>query len=438
MCCFSISGRQDRWRIPVICILMHSICSGQTNAYWKTPAHRPPPRAAPYRVALFSPQHGEDRARLWSQTKSMAVYGFGVIGVIYALPEDSTGWERDANIMGKWSRNLGNGMEWDRNDWAYNYIGHAYFGGVYYQVARKSGYRQWDAAVYAFLMSTFYWEYGIEAFAEVPSVQDLVSTPLLGWLYGEWAYRTEIGIRAHQNQLLGSRLLGNTVLFLLDPVDRLGSGVNRVTGRRLIKSGYGYFSYAAVPVENTTDHRLYLNLQFPMGGIADDEPQQRPLEWQDDPVDTGIIGFSLGRGRTQLDHAWGVKNDDYTKATLGLYFTPRWSARLAYAWGNVKQRSSGTSLAYENYSMDVQRCFFSGRRWRPYLSAGCGEQMFIKDKGPKTLQLNAGLGLHVKLHRKWALQADWIHYRGIEQSRYDRQLNAGVVYRFGRGEHHGW
>ena len=33
-----------------------------------------------------------------------------------------------------------------------------------------------------------------EAFAEVPSMQDLVITPVLGWAYGEWAYQKEMEI----------------------------------------------------------------------------------------------------------------------------------------------------------------------------------------------------------------------------------------------------
>ncbi|GAL18175.1 ubiquitin-protein ligase [Vibrio maritimus] len=137
---------------------------------------------SPYRVSLFNPQNGEDSERLWSQTKSIFAYGVGVAGVLALMPESITNWEKDdIKLMNKWWDNVRSGPVWDRDDHVINYIGHPYFGGVYYQAARKSGYRQWDAFMYSTLMSTFYWEYGIEAFAEVPSIQDLVVTPTLGW-----------------------------------------------------------------------------------------------------------------------------------------------------------------------------------------------------------------------------------------------------------------
>lgn len=117
---------------------------------------------SPYRVSLFNPQNGEDSERLWSQTKSIFAYGVGVAGVLALMPESITNWEKDdIKLMNKWWDNVRSGPVWDRDDHVINYIGHPYFGGVYYQAARKSGYRQWDAFMYSTLMSTFYWEYGI-------------------------------------------------------------------------------------------------------------------------------------------------------------------------------------------------------------------------------------------------------------------------------------
>ncbi|MBL0711953.1 MAG: DUF3943 domain-containing protein, partial [Colwellia sp.] len=159
---------------------------------------------SPYQLSLFSAENGEDSARLWSQTKSIFVYGFGIIGAIALLPEDISNWDKEEGIFNKWSTNVTEGPVWDRDNGPLNLIGHPYFGGVYYQVARKSGYRQWDAFVYSALMSTFYWEYGIESFAEVPSIQDLVITPVLGWAYGEWAFTTEMDIRENNNKIWGS------------------------------------------------------------------------------------------------------------------------------------------------------------------------------------------------------------------------------------------
>eukprot|EP00487_Bulimina_marginata_P012641 TRINITY_DN9036_c0_g1_i1.p1 TRINITY_DN9036_c0_g1~~TRINITY_DN9036_c0_g1_i1.p1 ORF type:complete len:117 (+),score=5.77 TRINITY_DN9036_c0_g1_i1:230-580(+) len=83
--------------------------------------------------------------RLWSQTKSIFGYGLGVVGFIYLLPEDVSNWDKEGEVFRKWGSNVTEGPVWDRDAPWINYIGHPYFGGVYYQVARKSGYRQWDS-----------------------------------------------------------------------------------------------------------------------------------------------------------------------------------------------------------------------------------------------------------------------------------------------------
>lgn len=410
-----------------------------TNSYWAGLEIDPVIYDSPYRIALFNPQNGEDGARTWSQTKSLFFYGLGVVAVLVVMPEEMTGWDPDSDIFSKWVENVKAGPEWDRNNWIYNYVGHTYVGGVYYQVARKSGYRQWDSFFYSFLMSTFYWEYGVEAFAEVPSIQDLAITPILGWVYGEWAYQTELKLRDNNNEVAGSKILGETSLFLLDPIDSLGRGVNRLVGRSWIKSGHGYFTYTAEPHGLDTDHTVYLNMRFPIGGK--NKPTWRNTNHakiQYDPVDSGIVGIAVGTGQTFLDDKWGVEDDVYAKLSLGLYFTPRTSLRLAYARGDLIDATSGEKVIYENYSLDAQYYLNTGRKLRPYVTAGFGEQMWDEDKGRKSFQLNAGLGLHWRIHRKWALQADWVNYFSSADETHDQNINAGLVYRFGLGEHDDW
>ena len=412
---------------------------GPTNDYWTALAADPSIYDTPYRITLFKPQNGEDGARVWSQTKSLFVYGLGVVGVLAVMPKQLTGWETEDDIFGKWVENVKEGPEWDRNNWIYNYVGHTYVGGVYYQVARKSGYRQWDSFFYSFLMSTFYWEYGVEAFAEPPSVQDLAVTPILGWVYGEWAYQTEMGIRDRGNEVLGSKTLGGISLFFLDPIDSLGRGVNWMAGRSLLKAGYGYFTYIEEPHGTDTARTLYLNMRFPIGG--DHQPRWKTTSHgkiQYDPVDTGIVGIAAGTGHTMLDDKWGVENDFYAKLTLGLYFTPRTSLRFAYARSSLEERSTGENLIYENYSLDAQYYLCTRRQLRPYVTAGFGEQIWEEDTDRKSFQWNTGVGLHWQLHRKWALQADWINYFSSADETHDQNITVGIIYRFGLGEHNDW
>ena len=178
--------------------------------------------ALTYEVTLFIPCEGEDSQRLWRQTKIIAVAGIGVVVIISLLPEDTSKWgdsKHDSEkVLKGWYENVKAGPVWDDDKWYLNIIGHTYFGGVYYQAARKSGYNQWNSFTYSALMSTFYYEYGIEALAEVPSIQDLVVTPIGGWIYGEWAYHKEKEIKKNGNLAMGSEFWGGVALFFLDPV----------------------------------------------------------------------------------------------------------------------------------------------------------------------------------------------------------------------------
>ncbi|MFO7577990.1 MAG: DUF3943 domain-containing protein [Pelovirga sp.] len=199
----------------------------------------PEPELARRGFSLFVSNDADSR-RLWSQTRLVFASGLIAAGILYTMPAELTGWEKDVDsseLADRWWRNVSRSPVWDKDHWTINYVGHAYFGGVYYQVARKSGYGQWDSFVYTTLMSTFFWEYGLEAFAERPSVQDLIYTPLSGWLCGEWAHRAEQRILTRDGQVLGSTALGSVSLFLLDPVDRIGDWLNRLSGRDLVMTG---------------------------------------------------------------------------------------------------------------------------------------------------------------------------------------------------------
>ena len=391
----------------------------------------------PYQISLFSAENGEDSARLWSQTKSIFVYGFGAIGVIALLPEDISNWDKEQGLFSKWSDNVSEGPVWDRDNGPLNLIGHPYFGGVYYQAARKSGYRQWDAFLYSTLMSTFYWEYGIEAFAEVPSIQDLVITPVLGWVYGEWAFTTEMNIRADNDEVFGSSFLGSTALILLDPVDSLSVGINNLFGKEIVKAGTSYVGIKEVILDHTgtTEEQIQLNISLQLGDGGNISHQRKQYSSRkQDPVDTGIIGLSYGAGNVFLDDYWQVSNDTVTEYSLGLYFSKKFSSRVSYAKTRTNLLVSGNKIAYENYSLDSQYYFNSQSDFRPYITAGLGEMMWQKDDELKTFQINAGLGIHYKISSHFALQLDWRHYYSSREQTSEDTVASRVVYFFGKGE----
>jgi len=408
-----------------------------TNTLWENSPQPADFYDSPYQVSIFTNSNGEDSDRLWSQTNSIFAYGFGVIGLIALLPEDISNWDKEQGIFNKWSDNVKSGPVWDRDTGMLNLVGHPYFGGVYYQVARKSGYRQWDAFMYATIMSTFYWEYGIEAFAEVPSIQDLVITPVLGWAYGEWAYNTEMDIREDGGDVLGSSMLGSTALFFLDPVDYMSVGINNIFGKEIIKAGTGFVSFNEIPYGDAgqTDSQVNFNisLQLGDGGHYTPSTAKRPSSTKD-PVDTGIIGVSYGVGQTNLDDTWGVEGDSTTEYSLGLYFTRQFSSRVIYSKDKFTDRLTHAEINYENYSLDSQYYFNAKNDLRPYLIAGFGETLWLREIDTKRFQVNAGVGVHYKLNSNFALQLDWRFYHSTNAKTSDHNTSFRLVYLLGNGE----
>lgn len=409
-----------------------------TNSQWENTVVEEDYYAKPFAVSIFNPQDGQDGQRLWSQSKALFAYGFVVIGMIAMLPEDVSNWDR-SNLFGKWGDNVKEGPVWDRDGWELNVIGHGYFGGVYYQVARKSGYRQWDAFIYSALGSTFYWEYGIEAFAEVPSLQDVVVTPVLGWTYGEWAFQTEQEILRDGGTVWGSETLGNISLAILDPIDSLSAGINNLFGHEVFVAGTGYINMRDVPIgtDGEKESQVQLGVSYLIGSGKKKSSVRRSYYnvRTNDPIDTGIVGFSVGAGHVGFDNMRNFDNGGTTNYGLGLYFTRAFSTKLDYFRADTMELGNPDKFRYENYSITSQYYFRTEHDLRPFVSAGFGEMMREKDNDKRTFAYHLGAGLHYKLSQKWAIQADVRGFHSTSDDTIDTAFSTSLVYRFGKGEY---
>ncbi len=162
---------------------------------------------------------------LMGQTYTILGLSVVTVGLMTFLPESVTKWDeedRDMSKLGKkWKDNVSEGPVWDRDEHFLNYIMHPYFGGVYYTAARHAGYNEFESFLYSATMSAFFWEYGVEAFAEVPSWQDLFITPFFGAVVGEIMLTAEQDILENGGELLGSQTVGDVSLFLLNPVGHI-------------------------------------------------------------------------------------------------------------------------------------------------------------------------------------------------------------------------
>lgn len=158
------------------------------------------------------------------------VFGTTIVayGVLWSLPESFTKWDKEEmrknGIGTKWKENVKAGPVIDEDNFFLNYVMHPYFGGIYYMTARSNGFNIFESFTYSAIMSTFFWEYGVESFAEVPSVQDLIVTPVLGSVVGEGFFYAKKTILKNNSKILNSRFLGKTSLFLIDPLNTILDG----------------------------------------------------------------------------------------------------------------------------------------------------------------------------------------------------------------------
>ncbi|HSD07731.1 DUF3943 domain-containing protein [Flavobacterium sp.] len=172
----------------------------------------------------YPPTH-RDYRRLGYDSAMYVGAAIAAFGILYAMPESVTNWDKEDmkenGIFHKWKENVKAGPVWDEDDWVLNYITHPYCGGIYYMTARSSGFNIFESFLYSAFMSTFFWEYGIEAFAEIPSKQDLIITPVLGSVVGEGFFYAKKSILRNDHRVLKSKFLGYTSLALMDPFNTL-------------------------------------------------------------------------------------------------------------------------------------------------------------------------------------------------------------------------
>jgi hypothetical protein len=156
-------------------------------------------------------------------------YQFVAIGALYLAPESISGWSREQKedySLSKWRDNVSRPV-WDEDVWWLNYVTHPYWGGAYYIQARERGLNRVQSFWYSALISTLY-EYGAEALAEPVSAQDLVVTPVAGFLVGEYLFAPlRQRIRAKPGELDWS---DKATLFITDPLGVINAETDRLLG----------------------------------------------------------------------------------------------------------------------------------------------------------------------------------------------------------------
>lgn len=148
---------------------------------------------------------------------STAVIAFGTLLI---LPESISKWSDEdiANLGTNYVKKVSKGPVVDSDMLWINLIAHPYAGAIYYMQPRTAGFSWTESALFSFFFSTFFWEYGLEAFAEIPSWQDLIMTPAVGSILGEGFFRASRYIQNNDGKLWKSKILGTICLLLMDPI----------------------------------------------------------------------------------------------------------------------------------------------------------------------------------------------------------------------------
>jgi hypothetical protein len=190
------------------------------------------------------PKENINWGRLGFHTGMFIGCGGVMMIVLEALPENATAWNktelRETPVFQRWKDHVKKGPVIDKDRPAFNYILHPYAGAVYYQAARGSGCNWWQSFLYCTFVSNVLWEYGFEAFNEIPSIQDLLITPIIGSAFGEGFHLYKKKILKNDYRVLGSRFLGKTICWFIDPFNEFGNVIfqekDRVTSTFLVSN----------------------------------------------------------------------------------------------------------------------------------------------------------------------------------------------------------
>jgi hypothetical protein len=170
---------------------------------------------------------GPDWVGLARDTGLLVGYQLVSLGVIMLLPDDVSNWsDKTAGEIGSaWLENV-KAPRFDDDALWINYVMHPYFGAVYYMRARERGFDPFPSFLYSALASTIY-EFGVEAFFERPSIQDMIVTPVAGAVVGAFVFEP---IRRRIAAKPTLEWYDHVGLFLTDPLGALNTAVERLFG----------------------------------------------------------------------------------------------------------------------------------------------------------------------------------------------------------------
>lgn len=219
--------------------------------------------AAPSSSAADAPVRTKnpDWGGIWLDTGVILGSQIAAAGVTYVLPESFSGWSEEQKRSGfdKYWRNFGVPVM-DKDKYYVNYIIHPYWGATYYTRGRERGLDKTSSFLYSVAMSTMF-EYGAECFAEKPSIQDLIVTPVAGSLLGAYLFEP---LRQSIKSKQELRWYDHALLVATDPIGLLSLGVEKMFGiESTVTVDYSISKvYSAGTGESAISSNVRLSLNF--------------------------------------------------------------------------------------------------------------------------------------------------------------------------------
>lgn len=161
--------------------------------------------------------------KMWRGTLYVTGYNITMGTYLLVAPEYISKWNKKeklklTSIKNQYHRSYTEAPVIDCDLWYINYIGHPYQGGFYYNTVRAQNATIWQSSLFCFGQSLL-WEYGWEAGMEQPSIQDLITTPLLGIVVGELSHVATLKMSRN-----GFRWYEAAVVCLINPSFALNNG----------------------------------------------------------------------------------------------------------------------------------------------------------------------------------------------------------------------
>lgn len=237
-----------------------------------------------------------------------AVEVLGILGFIWTV--DRFVLNADYSHVGitTWNTNIKKEWVWDNDKFGVNFIGHPYAGSLYFNAARSQGYNYFQSFPFA-VGGSLLWEY----FGEntLPSINDMIYTPVNGAFLGEILYRLSSNILDDRTRG-ANRVFREIAAGLIDPVRGLnrllqGKSFRRTTMEVYQKEPINIILYSGLQAVTNSLHEGYgnatyssiINFQTDYGNPFEVRPR-KPFD-----LFRVRVNLNLGAGSRYIDNLTG-------------------------------------------------------------------------------------------------------------------------------------